>query len=234
VGAFFRDGFIKAKEFQDKIAISNFPQKLNQLLKNQEMKRKVFSTIILFVFIALNSTAQVKGTFTDPRDSTTYKTVVIGSQTWMAENMNYVGKGYSWCYKDEATNCKKFGKLYRFESAQRACPKGWHLPSYIECDTLIEYLGGKKVAGGKMKSPDYWEQGNEGATNSSGFSAIPGGHAVYTATGIGGYGGIGAVAEWWTSTRYAGFFCTLKDTKAKMETGLRANYQLSVRCLKDK
>ncbi len=119
------------------------------------------------------------GTFTDIRDGKTYKWVKIGNQIWMAENLNYIfGYGFSYCYEDEISNCASYGRLYVWEAARVICPKGWHLPNDDEWIELIDFLGGKKVAGGKMKQSGtlFWNTPNKYATNSSGFTAIPSGY----------------------------------------------------------
>ncbi|MDR0518114.1 MAG: hypothetical protein LBH25_13835 [Fibromonadaceae bacterium] len=124
---------------------------------------------IIFTAIALLCTvafAQQKGTFTDMRDKKAYKTVKIDEQTWMAENLNYSGEdGFlGLCYGDEPKkkikkpeNCKKYGRLYDREEANKACPEGWNLPSRDEWDILIDFAGGKEIAGKKLKSKTGWE-----------------------------------------------------------------------------
>jgi len=81
-------------------------------------------------------------TFTDSRDGKSYKTVKIGDQTWMAENLNYEISD-SWCYDNNSSNCNTYGRLYTWVTAQNVCPSGWHLPSRDEWNILFEYLKNK-------------------------------------------------------------------------------------------
>ena len=136
-------------------------------------------------------------TFTDPRDGQVYPTVQIGSQCWMQKNMNYE-TGNSWCYDDNSTNCNTYGRLYDWETALKVCPRGWHLPSDDEWHVLTDYLGGETVAGGKMKETGavHWLSPNTGATNSSGFTALPGGYR----SGNGGFYYLTDGAYFWSST----------------------------------
>ncbi len=141
------------------------------------------------------STAEFS-TFTDPRDGQTYKTVKIGNQWWFAQNLNYQTSYGSFCYDNNSGNCAIYGRLYKNTAAALyACPPGWHLPSEAEWEQLINYLGGKLVAGGKMKNTTGWDKPNTGATNSSGFSALPGG---YQAIVNHYFYGIGTVGGWWS------------------------------------
>lgn len=85
--------------------------------------------------------------FTDPRDNQTYDIVNIGTQTWFAENLKYIPENTtSECYQDNQENCFIYGRWYRNDEAQTACPNGWHLPTSEEFQTLIDYLGGNDVA----------------------------------------------------------------------------------------
>ncbi len=126
-----------------------------------------------------NSWLHLRGgeTYTDPRDGQTYRTVKIGDQVWMAENLNYEAKG-SRCYGNDPANAKKYGRLYNRKTAMKVCPPGWHLPSDKEWDVLIEFVGGKEVAGKNLKSKSGWnnyEGINGNGKDTYGFSALPGG-----------------------------------------------------------
>ena len=89
--------------------------------------------------------SKMNSKMTDKRDGKVYKTVKIGVQTWMAENLNYAGNGV--CYENEHNNCGKWGRLYTWDEAQNACPEGWHLPSKAEWKTLMDAVGGEDKAG---------------------------------------------------------------------------------------
>jgi uncharacterized protein (TIGR02145 family) len=83
----------------------------------------------------------ISNTFIDPRDGKEYLTVKIGEQVWMAENLNYDAGSGSWCFNDKVSNCEKCGRLYNWETALKAPPPGWHLPSFDEWENLIDYCG---------------------------------------------------------------------------------------------
>jgi uncharacterized protein (TIGR02145 family) len=117
---------------------------------------------------------------TDARDGKKYKIVTIGTQTWMAENLNYNANG-SKCYDNKTANCQKYGRLYNWETARLVCPKGWHLPGEEEWDALIQYVNpscsliGTCYNGGKLlKATSGWNRNGNG-TDAYGFTALPGG-----------------------------------------------------------
>jgi uncharacterized protein (TIGR02145 family) len=114
------------------------------------------------------------GVFTDTRDNQDYKTIEIGSNTWMAQNLNYNAQG-SLCYENEAANCAKYGRLYTWNAAQDACPAGWRLPDDDDYDQLLLDVGSNGVeVGTLLKTAKGW--GNDGnGSDVAGFSALPAG-----------------------------------------------------------
>ncbi|MCD4736687.1 MAG: hypothetical protein K8R53_11630 [Bacteroidales bacterium] len=86
------------------------------------------SLVVVLVTTQSNAYSQEDGTITDDRDGQTYKTVTIGSQTWMAKNLNYDAGKESYCYENNPSNCEIYGRLYTWTPAKKSCPEGWHLP----------------------------------------------------------------------------------------------------------
>ena len=213
------------------------------------------------------------GTLTDERDGQTYKTVTIGTQIWMAENLNYayIGVPYkvtnkdnsytsdstSWCYKNDSTNCAKYGRLYTWAAAMDSvgtwstngkgcgdgkecsptypvrgiCPEGWHLPDTTEWHTLFTAVG-KSIAGKRLKSTSGWYSSGNG-TDAYAFSALPAGNRHYD----GDFDYKGFSAYFWSSSEfnsgnayYMYLECNYDDAYLG-GYGKRSGY--SVRCLKD-
>ena len=124
--------------------------------------------------------AQQKGAFTDARDKKKYQTVKIGERTWMAENLNYNEKG-SECYENKPDNCKKYGRLYNQDAAEKVCPKGWGLPSNEDWLNLAEYIGSEPAL--KLKAKNSWDKRcyaespeNCNGKDDFGFAALAGGY----------------------------------------------------------
>ena len=186
--------------------------------------------ILLIIFISVftfNYAQDINGTFIDNRDNKSYKTVKIGDQIWMAENLAYKIRKKSWPFDDMNINIDKFGYLYNYEGALKACPTGWHLPSETEWNLLFYYLGGEKIAGGKLKSTTGWFNPNVGATNESGFSAIGAGERMY----YGDFKGFGEVTYFWAKRCYA-----VSLNNKWTDTGCFSSYPTRgfyVRCIKD-
>lgn len=169
--------------------------------------------------------------FTDDRDGKTYKTVTLGSQIWMAENLNFAASG-SWTYSDG-----EYGRYYTWNTATNVCPIGWHLPSSDEWNELAEYLGGYSIAGGKLKEAgtEHWRNPNTGATNESDFSALPAAQRHYT-DGI--FRWPGESAYFWTSNGggygSTALIQTLSFGKEELSPiWIKYEYGSSVRCVKD-
>ena len=142
---------------------------------------KVFSLYIvyLFVFAAVVpcNAAEKRGKFlTDSRDGQAYMTMKIGNQVWMAENLNYE-MADSYCYDDRTSNCSKYGRLYTWDAAMKACPLGWHLPTQNEWKTLFAMAGGENTAGYLLKSKKDWESKSwiKSGSDPFGFLVLPAG-----------------------------------------------------------
>jgi uncharacterized protein (TIGR02145 family) len=195
-------------------------------------------------------------------DGNTYKTVKIGTQVWMAENLktskysdgstipkitddtewqnNTTG---AWAYfNNDATNNVKYGKLYNWYAVSKTsngnknvCPTGWHVPTDIEWMVLKGYLGGHFIAGGKLKEvgTTSWYSPNKDATNVSLFTGLPCG----SRSKLGFYGGIGSDGFWWSSsensTSDAWFSNLYYDGGDASWDYSDKGYGFSVRCLRD-
>lgn len=190
-------------------------------------------------------------------DGNVYTAVTIGSQVWMADNLKTtkyndgtdipyltdvdnvgaVTTGAFSYYAKNVANADVYGALYNWHAvgSGKLCPTGWHVPSDAEWSTLINFLGGEDVAGGPLKAitTAQWSAPNAGATNDSGFSAVPAGYLYDNST----YHSLGNVTHWWSSTESnAGSawdrYVTYKDGKAlKGEYSKQVFY--SCRCVKN-
>ncbi len=211
------------------------------------------------------------GPLFDERDGQSYATVQIGTQCWMAENLNLGtminsttggtnndgeqtsnGIFEKYCYDNNLSNCDTYGGLYQWdemmqystvEGTQGICPSGWHLPTDAEWCTLeqevdptiscssMDFRG--VDGGGKLKDTgSLWAYPNAGATNSSGFTALPGG---YCTTG-GTFGDMTFAADFWSSTgdSSTAWYRGLSRMFAKIARYPNSKtYGYSVRCLKD-
>ncbi|SOE45741.1 major paralogous domain-containing protein [Fibrobacter sp. UWT3] len=169
-----------------------------------------------------------KNTLTDTRDGQVYRTVKIGDQVWMAENLN-IETDSSYCYNDSAEYCAKYGRLYEWSAAMDACPSGWHLPDTAEWRTLLDAVGGDSIAGTMLKSTSGWNSDGNG-TDDFGFTVLPAG-------GWGSKNFVGEAAVFWTSEWYEGYDDYAYGIKLYTDTIVRKGYSnkyigSSVRCLK--
>jgi uncharacterized protein (TIGR02145 family) len=197
------------------------------------------------------------GTVTDI-DGNVYQTVTIGSQVWMAENLKVTHyrngdsipnvtsvsawanlKTGAYCeYNDDVSNIATYGRLYNWHAAvdsRNIAPAGWHVPTDAEWQTLVDYLGDSTVAGGKMKEvgATHWLSPNTGATNESGFTALPGGCRHF----LGTYYSMRGYAIFWSSTEInslGAWYRSLISSDSVIHRNCdytRTGY--SVRCVKD-
>lgn len=197
------------------------------------------------VYPSSTSTSIVKqsvteGSFTDSRDGKQYRTVTIGSQIWMAENLNYQNEG-SYCYDDDPANCAKYGRLYEYEAAVNACPIGWYLPSKDEWWTLFDVVN-KTYPDSATYS--LWAKGFENwpqAFDAFGFSIVPAGIRTSKEDvdrGL-GYRNLDEIAFFQVSEPSCDLFCKLVCIGDSCDLTFLANNNhetglaLSVRCLKD-
>lgn len=129
----------------------------------------------------------------DIRDNRNYMTTKIGTQLWMAENLNFNNFEGSFCHGDDLDTCEVYGRLYDWSAATHACPSGWRLPTDSDWNLLTDYLGANP--GYKLKSNYGWTNNNNG-DNSSGFNALPSSYK----TEYGEYMALGGYAYFWTET----------------------------------
>lgn len=192
-------------------------------------------------------------------DGNIYQTICIGNQTWMAENLKVnryrngdpipnIKNDKEWSELNTGACCNyanaisidsKYGKLYNFHAVddkRGLAPKGWHVPSDEEWEALTIFLGGEDVAGGELKEAGlmHWRNPNEGATNKSGFSALPGGGRGYD----GMFDYIGEEIYLWSSSEYSRSgawyrFIYHNDSRMRRDTYRGKKCGFSVRCVKD-
>ncbi|MCX6223788.1 MAG: hypothetical protein NTV01_03410, partial [Bacteroidia bacterium] len=237
-----------------------FTSSLSGLTGNTTYYVRAYATNSIGTSYGNEQTFQISGTFIDSRDTNEYKFITIGTQIWMAENLkatkyndgtainflagwSVANSGavgwwlnpdfYCW-FNGDTSNMNISGALYSWPciSTGKLCPIGWHVPSDAEWETLITNLGGENVAGGKMKNATGWGDSGNGS-NSSGFSAIPGGGSSNNGANLSG------LAIWWSSS------ITVNDPNTCENRYLQYNsvlafksraltpYALSIRCLKD-
>ena len=210
------------------------------------------STFTTFHPVGYN-TSLTYGSLTDI-EGNSYKTIQIGGQTWMADNLrtttlsdgttmdivtdatgwsNLTTPGVAWY----SNNSDVYGALYNWNAVNtdKLCPDGWHVPSDNEWNTLIEYLGGEAVAGVKLKEAgiSHWLSPNPVTANESGFTALPGGFR----NSNGGYGNVNRYGYWWSSTERSSADAWTRSVYYGYSNADRSSSSkksgLAVRCIKD-
>lgn len=161
-------------------------------------------------------------------DGNEYPAVKIGNQVWMAKNLNVALHG-SACYGDDAADCEKYGRLYTWEAAMKACPRGWHLPSKNEYEILLEYVGSSKEERSINLRAINWNNG----TDKYGFSALPAG--CFETNFINAFRRLGDDAYFWSSREHDNrdaYLLVVFDGGANVLVNQK-NELYSVRCLQD-
>ncbi|MCQ2103058.1 MAG: TonB family protein [Fibrobacter sp.] len=191
-------------------------------------------SFFLLVLLFADTFCMAYQTFVDERDGLKYNTIQIGSQVWMAENLNYGGDNNGFCYEQNEGYCGKFGRLYLWDEALRVCPEGWHLPSREEFETLLDYVG--YDSGKRLKSTKGWLMYDDRSGNGDeeyGFSANPAG---FYDNEFRNFQGIGSSAFYWSSDEGLGdaYYLSFGYDKdyAQLEKARKDRGQ-SVRCVQN-
>ena len=164
--------------------------------------------------------------FKDARDGNVYRTIKIGHQMWMAENLRYQTKNFKCADGDKV----KYGCYYGWRDAMRVCPEGWRLPTKEEWETLIEVAGGISAVGKALRSTTDWTE-DGGGMDKFGFAVFPAG--IYD--GHGSFSEVGSGAYFWSATEFGGndaYFYGMTVSDVGVVNYYKTNV-LSVRCVKD-
>lgn len=223
-------------------------------MKNKLLNLPIFISVFLIFSYSCNKDDLNSNTVKDI-DGNVYRTITIGTQVWMAENLKTTKYNdgtripekpyYEWTYLSLGAFCNYnnndslasiYGRLYNWYAVNtgKLAPKGWHVPTEDDWNVLIDYLGGEAIAGGKLKQagPANWVYPNLGATNETGFNALPGGDILESS-----FIHLGEYAFWWTSTSlydgYASGHYLVYDENYIGTNNVPHYLGFSVRCIKD-
>ena len=255
----------------DSIRFNSSSTTMEVVLQNGTVELHSIAEIINVNFISVNQSqhscgatnvhnpSKTYGTMNDQQGNE-YKTIVIGAQEWMAENLkttiyrngNVIDNltddsqwfglttgAWASYNNDNQYDCP-YGKVYNWFAVadpRYLCPTGWHVPTDGEWTTLYDYLGGlgSEFAGGKMKTTgsQYWNSPNQYATNESGFSGLPGGYRDY----YGDFSNVGYGGSWWSSSESGTLNAWKRLLSFDFGSAFKGTYDkrsgLSVRCLRD-
>jgi uncharacterized protein (TIGR02145 family) len=191
-------------------------------------------------------------------DGNAYTTIICGTQEWMVENLKTTKyndgtdiplvtdptawwslgtAGFCWYKNDETTYKSTYGAIYNWYAVNtgKLCPTGWHVPTITDWVTLVTYLGGDTLVGGKLKETgtDHWMSPNYGANNYGGFTALPAGSRNSNGT----FENLGYIARWWTSTEtsdLSAWYRSLSYSNSASQKGYGSKtFGYSVRCVKN-
>jgi uncharacterized protein (TIGR02145 family) len=194
-------------------------------------------------------------TIVDSRDGKNYNTVMIGTQCWLAQNLNFGTRINGtenqldnniiekYCFNDIESNCNIYGGLYKWNEMMNyvttsgtkgICPTSWHIPTDDEWTILTTFLGGESVAGGKLKSTGtiqaatgLWNAPNTGASNMSGFTSLPGGYHFN-----GGFFNLSYISYHFSSTSNSKYWF-MQSSAESVSSESYGNISVSIRCMRD-
>jgi len=218
----------------------------------------VIGAALIGIFISISGCRKDDDNKVTDFDGNVYRTVTIGTQVWMVENLKVthyrngdlipnITDSAAWdnstsgayCSMDNsALNSSIYGHLYNWyavNDSRNLCPAGWHVPTDDEWTILIDYLGGEDTAGGKLKEADttHWHSPNTAATNEIGFTGLPGGCRRYD--GLFLY--LSYYGLWWTATeenpQYIWYRCLVFDNPGFLRKHFGKDCGCSVRCVRD-
>jgi uncharacterized protein (TIGR02145 family) len=220
----------------------------------QYINFRLFATALFLIGLTgckTNSVTDIEGN--------KYETVTIGTQVWMAENLRttkyndgteipnitendtwnkMTTPAFSWYNNEPAENKKTYGALYNWYAVNtsKLCPNGWHVPADSDWMKMTSYLEDIKVEGNKLKEKGtaHWKSPNTGATNETGFTALPGGYrsidGIFNYIGVSGY--------WWSATEYNSLSVLFYNIRYKSGFIYKSNSEkycgFSVRCIRDR
>jgi uncharacterized protein (TIGR02145 family) len=231
---------------------------LNGMKKNHKILIILAVSLNLPILLLISCKKDADNNVIVDKDGNSYKTVQIGTQTWMAENLRTTTyqdgtsityspdaaawsastDAYCWYDNDETAHKESDGALYSqyaVVSTKGLCPTGWHVPSDSEWTILMEYLGGTAIAGGKLKKQgtDEWTSPNTGADNSTGFTALPSG---FRATS-GYFEFLNTYGFWWSTDSHSdeqGYTWVVNNMNTNFYKNIWSKHAgYSVRCIKD-
>ena len=213
------------------------------------MKSKIMKMMVaLFALTSICTAAKQTGAIVKDADGNKYPTMKIGKQVWMAKNLNVKTDG-SWCYDNDPANCEKYGRLYAWDAAMKACPSGWHLPGKEEMEALIiavearveQIVTPKKLNAEPLKIGEgiginhLRDVSWEGGFDTFGFSVLPAGQYDWDGGRV-EFRLLDRQASFWSSTEdgsQAVFHMDIKANQWRINDRFRNFHARSVRCLKD-
>jgi uncharacterized protein (TIGR02145 family) len=242
--------------------IFDVSQDYKKRTKIMTIMRKMIFLLAIFAITACKKDETEINSLTDI-DGNSYKTITIGNQIWMAENLRVTRypdgtkipnivectdwqslgtNSEGFCFYEDSTK-GQYGAYYTYAAAKKACPTGWHLPTKNEWEELKIYLynnGYNGVEGGTLKSKTGWNNNGNGKDNYE-FNALPSGRryrGVISNECIGKFYSIGESANWWSSTEFEtnfGYYIWLSNSSDNFNVGNDVKKSgFSVRCIKDK